>query len=49
MAGVRRIGLDFGQVLAALQLNGLPRRDWRGITEGLLEMEDETLALLSTR
>lgn len=43
--GTRRQGLDLDQVKAALQLDGIPRREWRGIYAGLLEMENVALEM----
>ncbi|MDO8932073.1 MAG: DUF1799 domain-containing protein [Rhodocyclaceae bacterium] len=46
MDGTRRQALDLDQVRAALQLDGIPRREWRGIYAGLLEMESVALGAL---
>lgn len=49
LRGTRRQALDLDQMKSALQLDGIPRRDWRGIYAGLLEMEHVTLGIINKK
>jgi hypothetical protein len=47
MAGMIRLGLDYGGVLAALKLLGVPKGDRPRIFEGLRAMEQAALEVLN--
>ena len=41
-----RMGMNWGEVEAALKLSGIKRREWTVIFEGLLAMQDEAINIL---
>ncbi|NTV10484.1 MAG: DUF1799 domain-containing protein [Zoogloea sp.] len=48
MAGARRAGIDWQQVVCKLDLMGVPRDQWQHIDEGLRVMETEALKTLAS-